>query len=128
MTNLDPALATDHVLHPDERTIFTNHIRAIGRDGMEPADYLDEADDTDAYCGPIDDRWEAADGDQAVAVLAGQTRLPRSLCRRLLADAVAACIVLGLVDPGNIGPAAAPLDLATRAAWWARGYTDREQS
>jgi hypothetical protein len=116
---IDPALAVDRALTAAERSAFLQFVLIGSYDGAQPADWLDEADNSDAY-GEHIDRWWEQHGDKAVAYLQVLHELPEALTRRLLGSALRATFAIASATLGE--RRRTHIEIASGAALWARGY------
>ncbi len=121
---VDPALAVDRALNDTERDRFRTRVLAGPYDGMEPADWLDEAMNADAYEQQIGQWWDAL-GDMTVAAIRDQHGLPEKLTRGLVhAAAYAHHAIRDTADPDGLDLPRATEKIAAAAALWARGYAE----
>ncbi len=119
---IDPSLAVDRILTPAERHGFKQFC-LVGRfDGAQPADWIDEAMNADAYAEHIDPWWKAF-GDQFMSELTHRHPLPEPLLRKLLGAAMYA--VYGLASAYLGRPRRTAMELASDAALWTAGYAER---
>lgn len=117
---VDPAIAVERALTAREEGVFLEHVLVGGFQGARPADWLDEADNADAYCGEIDAWWEES-GDTALAYLLTLHELPERLTRRILATALTASIAI--TRAGQVGAwRRTHIEIASGACLFARGY------
>jgi hypothetical protein len=128
---IDPALAVDRALNAAERAAFFGYCLTGRWDGAQPADWISEADNADAYLDIIEPWWERY-GDKALAYMLTLYELPEALTRRLLTSALyATCAItsatLGHEDAPAVGDMArrrTHIEIACGAALWARGYAE----
>jgi hypothetical protein len=113
----DPALVVDHVLSFPEREAFTR--RVLG-DGREPADWIDQAMQEDAYLSVVEPMSPLVRSALA-EILGHDGRSPAEV--DLVPAAVYACLGMKGRD---FSPMTAAL-LAARAAAWIDGYTHAQQ-
>lgn len=123
---IDPALAVDRALTAAERTAFLEFCLVGQFDGAQPADWIAEAQNGDAYAEHID-RWWRQSGDLVVAYLTARHELPEPVTRALLSASLYA--VFGIAS-ATIGPDLAAqgrrtyIELASGAALWVRGQAE----
>lgn len=117
---IDPALAVDRALTGEDRTRLTERVLVGPMSGAEPADWISEADNADAYLDIVEP-WLRQRGEKRRDTLAARHELPTRLTHRIYVSALYACIGAGTADPNAPG---AVYVLADRAALWARGYAD----
>jgi hypothetical protein len=121
---IDPTIAVDRALTAENRALFSSLLAGPWQ-GAQPADYLDEAINTDTYAGSVEQWWssqQATTTEYLAGRIATEYDLPEVLADRLLHTAVVACIVLGWLD--KLGSGEAAVELAGRAALYARGMAD----
>ncbi len=118
---IDPALAVDRALTAAERAAFLGFVLVGQYDGAQPADWLDEADNADAYAEPIE-RWWTQHGQKAVDYLRVLHELPVPLLHRLLGTALRATFAMASATLGE--PRRTHIEIASGAALWARGYAE----
>lgn len=122
--SVDPYVAVDRALNPMERETFASRQLHGRMHGANPGDWLDQADDADAFLEVIEPWWEQHGADTISAVVL-RSELPQRLAHRLVSSALLACIGMGIVDTHT--PAQSYVyALAERASLWARGYAERD--
>lgn len=122
----DPTLAVDRALNAKEREGFTQML--VGQyDGAQPADWIAEASNADAY-GELVEAWFGRFGTPCIQQVARDSGLPQSAAFDLLNAVVYAAVGTGVLNETNFLLAAVSdtyvIDLAERAALWARGYAE----
>lgn len=115
------AVALDRILTPEERARFQTEFLSAGPyQGAEPADWIEEAADADAYLGVIEE-WMDANNETYMPQLL--MYLPADVARALLWRAVYAWLPVLQGSP-PAGGARNPGELALDAATWLRGYAE----
>jgi hypothetical protein len=124
----DTTIAVDRALEPREREALTQAVLVGRHAGAEPADWIDDADNCDAYLHLIEP-WFERFGDAVTAEVAARHQLPPRLTRNLVGHALYAGIGAGIITSNNflLGEVsdAYVADLAGRAGLWVRGYIER---
>lgn len=118
---IDPALAVDRVLTPEEREVFTKTHLGGRFEGAGVADWLDQALDSDAYVQQTDPWWEQY-GDRSVDRMRRRFGLPVRLCRNLLGAALVFNVSIALASAGTLRT---HIEIADDAALWTLGYAER---
>lgn len=126
---IDPALAVDRALNAAERAAFFEY-RLVGQyDGAQPADWIAEAQNADAFLEHTEPWWENH-GDRAVAYLMALHELPETLTRRLLSAALYSTFGISSATLGHEDHTVGErrrrthIEIASGAALWARGYAE----
>ncbi len=118
---IDPAIAVERALTAKEQGAFLDHVLVGPVNGAKTADWLDAADDADAYTPEVE-AWWAEGGDKAVDYLLVQFELPVSLTRRLLTHALRVALAIRGVDLG--AGRRTHIEIAFAAALYVRRYAD----
>jgi len=118
---IDAVLAVDRALNMAEEGVFLEHLLVGSYEGARPADWIGDAEDADVFQAEIGSWWEEY-GDKALAVLMAVHELPEPLVRRLLNAALVAMFATAGKLPTDRRET--HIELAGRAALWARGYAE----
>lgn len=118
---IDPALAVDRALTAAERVAFFEHLLVGQFDGAQPADWISQAQDADAYLSQIEPWW-AQYGDKHIAYLMTMFELPEQMTHKLLSAAL--YVTFGLSSATLAQPRRTHSEIASGAALWARGYAE----
>jgi hypothetical protein len=123
----DPALAVDRALNAKERQAFTEAVLVGPHDGAYPADWIDEAMNADAFIELTEAWWERF-GTPCIQQVAANSGLPQQAAYGLIGAALYAGIGSRVLNENNFLLADVSdtyvVDLAERAALWARGYAE----
>jgi hypothetical protein len=123
----DTTLAVDEALSGDERQLFTAVVLVGRYQGAEPADWIADAANADAFLDMVEPWWDRF-GQACVAQIVDRYDLPPGVAKRLVGAALYAGIATNIIHGGNyllIHVADVyVLDLAGRAALRARQAID----
>lgn len=119
---IDPFLAVDRALTAAEREVFLADVLVGQFQGAQPADWIAEADNSDAYLPQIESWWFHY-GDKNMAYFRTMFELPEALLRRIITASLYAMIAVTASSKPGLHRRT-HVEIAAGAALWARGYAE----
>lgn len=120
---IDPAIAVERALTAVELGAFLEHVLIGPMDGAKVADWLDEADNAEAFMPQVE-AWWGQSGDAAAGYLLVRFELPVLLTRRLLTHSLRAVLAIRGTSLSDGGQIRTHIEIAAAAALYVRGFAD----